>query len=359
MTMMWRRVALVVLLIAVEVLVCTFAFTTASSKTISRTIFRYRYLDDDNDAFFSDTNSWLSDNSESSGGDWARTLKSMEDGSLWSSFESSDDETSEIAETEKESDVEVDGGEVAFLSTLAAISANEVNFMIKENERADKARQMQEHGFSADSISSALGVATDESSEVDSSNNEALEAFKDATAKTGFGLMVDDDIDLELVESHTMVDWCDETDKPVRNSFVYVDEVTCVGCTLCASFAQSTFFMEEEQGRARVFGQWGDDDDIIEQAIDICPVECIHSVSYEELQRLEMDRRGQHINPASRLVGGAATPKFDGGMAYTTEQNISLELDKDFELKELKRKENMARNIMKIKMESLSLRVEL
>ncbi|CAM9653182.1 unnamed protein product, partial [Ectocarpus sp. 8 AP-2014] len=40
--------------------------------------------------------------------------------------------------------------------------------------------------------------------------------------------------------------------------FVYVDEYTCIGCTHCNHEAPSTFFMEEEFGRARVYQQGRD-----------------------------------------------------------------------------------------------------
>lgn len=54
--------------------------------------------------------------------------------------------------------------------------------------------------------------------------------------------------------------------------------------------------MEEEMGRARVFEQWGDNDETIQIAIETCPVDCIHYVPYEELKRLEVLRRKQSIN---------------------------------------------------------------
>ena len=54
--------------------------------------------------------------------------------------------------------------------------------------------------------------------------------------------------------------------------------------------------MEEEHGRARVFLQNGDAVSIIEEAIDTCPVSCIHYVPWEELVKLEVTRRGQVIN---------------------------------------------------------------
>ena len=55
----------------------------------------------------------------------------------------------------------------------------------------------------------------------------------------------------------------DEDGYPVQDRFTYVDEETCIGCTNCATVARSTFFMEDELGRARVFRQGGDSDELI------------------------------------------------------------------------------------------------
>jgi hypothetical protein len=93
--------------------------------------------------------------------------------------------------------------------------------------------------------------------------------------------------------------------------------------------AQSTFLMDDEHGRARVFQQWGDDDETIQIAIETCPVDCIHYIPYDELERLEVDRRGQNINFKARLVsqgevGGAANSHRVGGAnAFTAPQQIS------------------------------------
>lgn len=206
-----------------------------------------------------DPNRWLSSSEESALGDatWNETLASREDGSLWSSFASSDDDSADEMTADKggEPTEDVDDGE-AWLDALAGIAADEVEFMSKEAERADMARQMQEMGFGAESIASTLGVATDDELETDL-DNKVFEAFKEETTKTGFGMEVYDDVDLQTVESHAKVDWDDDADEPVRAQHVYVDEVTCIGCTNCAMIAQSTFFMESEHGRARVFNQWG------------------------------------------------------------------------------------------------------
>jgi len=95
----------------------------------------------------------------------------------------------------------------------------------------------------------------------------------------------------------------------------YVDEVSCIGCTNCANLARSTFFMEEDYGRARVFRQDGDDDETVLTAIETCPVDCIHFVPWDELKALERDREGQTINFMSRLVNqgeGAGTSLSTG-----------------------------------------------
>uniref|UniRef100_A0A7S4KAG0 Calmodulin n=1 Tax=Odontella aurita TaxID=265563 RepID=A0A7S4KAG0_9STRA len=113
-----------------------------------------------------------------------------------------------------------------------------------------------------------------------------------------------DDLDLAEVESHTTVERDPVTNEHTRKQMVYVDEYNCIGCTACAQIASSTFFMEEENGRARVFQQGGDDDATVMEAIETCPVDCIHYVPYDELKSLEIERRDQVINFKARLVGG-------------------------------------------------------
>ena len=72
----------------------------------------------------------------------------------------------------------------------------------------------------------------------------------------------------------------------LREKAVWVDERKCIGCTYCSSVATNTFAMEPEQGRARAFRQDGDSFDLIQEAIDTCPVDCIEWVSFEELIEL-------------------------------------------------------------------------
>lgn len=113
-----------------------------------------------------------------------------------------------------------------------------------------------------------------------------------------------------------------------RSDCTHLSMVVFVACS-CAMIAQSTFFMEPEHGRARVFSQWGDDDETIQIAIETCPVDCIHYVPYEELVKLEVERRGQNINFKARLVSQAEygglglSNKVGGPNAFTAPQQIS------------------------------------
>ena len=81
----------------------------------------------------------------------------------------------------------------------------------------------------------------------------------------------------------------------LRQKGTYVDETTCIGCKHCAHTAPNTFYIEPDYGRARVFNQNGDAEDLIDEAIDTCPVNCIYQVDYTELKKLEEERKYQVI----------------------------------------------------------------
>ncbi len=80
-----------------------------------------------------------------------------------------------------------------------------------------------------------------------------------------------------------------------RQRGVYVDEITCIGCKHCAHVARNTFYIEPDYGRSRVIRQDGDSEELIQEAIETCPVDCIHWVNYVELKQLEDDRKYQVI----------------------------------------------------------------
>ena len=81
----------------------------------------------------------------------------------------------------------------------------------------------------------------------------------------------------------------------LRQKGAYVDENICIGCKHCAHTAPNTFYIEPDYGRARVFNQNGDTEALVEEAIDTCPVNCIHWVDYTKLKQLESERKYQVI----------------------------------------------------------------
>jgi ferredoxin len=95
----------------------------------------------------------------------------------------------------------------------------------------------------------------------------------------------------------------------LRQNGVYVDEITCIGCKHCAHVARNTFYIEPDYGRSRVVRQDGDAEEIIQEAIDTCPVDCIHWVDYTELKKLEEERKYQVIPvvgyPVEQAVGAS------------------------------------------------------
>ncbi len=83
----------------------------------------------------------------------------------------------------------------------------------------------------------------------------------------------------------------------LRSKAVWVDESICIGCTYCSSVASNTFSMEPLMGRARAFRQDGDTTQLIQEAIDTCPVNCIEWVQFEELDDLREYISNQDIQP--------------------------------------------------------------
>ncbi|KAL5055114.1 hypothetical protein RYX36_035796 [Vicia faba] len=84
---------------------------------------------------------------------------------------------------------------------------------------------------------------------------------------------------------------------------VFVDEFSCIGCKNCANVACEVFAIEEDFGRARVYSQFGNPD-LIQQAIDSCPVDCIHWTSAAQLSLLEDEmRRIERVNVALMVSG--------------------------------------------------------
>ena len=83
----------------------------------------------------------------------------------------------------------------------------------------------------------------------------------------------------------------------LRDRAVWVDESVCIGCRYCAHVASNTFVMEPNLGRSRAIRQDGDSTERIQEAIDTCPVDCIHWVAFESLQGLRQHLTAQNLQP--------------------------------------------------------------
>ncbi|GAB4824861.1 hypothetical protein Ancab_007729 [Ancistrocladus abbreviatus] len=93
---------------------------------------------------------------------------------------------------------------------------------------------------------------------------------------------------------------------------VFVDEFSCIGCKNCANVAPDVFNIEEDFGRARAYNQCGNPN-LVQQAVDTCPVDCIHWTSAAQLSLLEDEmRRVERVNVAFMLsgMGRASTDVF-------------------------------------------------
>jgi ferredoxin len=57
---------------------------------------------------------------------------------------------------------------------------------------------------------------------------------------------------------------------------VYIDEEECIGCGSCEEICPEVFKLNEETEKAEVIMREGGPEDLIEEAIETCPVECIY-----------------------------------------------------------------------------------
>ncbi|UCG21081.1 MAG: ferredoxin [Deltaproteobacteria bacterium] len=57
---------------------------------------------------------------------------------------------------------------------------------------------------------------------------------------------------------------------------VVVDQDTCIGCGTCEGICPEVFQLNEEEGKSEVTKPEGGPEDLIQEAIDSCPMEAIH-----------------------------------------------------------------------------------
>ena len=91
----------------------------------------------------------------------------------------------------------------------------------------------------------------------------------------------------EYIESNEISGFEPVLGGELREKAIWVDEAACIGCQYCVHVATNTFIVDEDLGRARVIRQNGDDLEVVKEAMDTCPVDCMHWVDFEDLDRLE------------------------------------------------------------------------
>lgn len=57
---------------------------------------------------------------------------------------------------------------------------------------------------------------------------------------------------------------------------VEIDTDECVGCQTCVELCPDVFEFDEDAEKATVILENGGDENCIQEAIESCPVECIH-----------------------------------------------------------------------------------
>ncbi|CAL1151455.1 unnamed protein product [Cladocopium goreaui] len=98
-----------------------------------------------------------------------------------------------------------------------------------------------------------------------------------------------------------------------EQKFVFVDEWTCIACRNCCDVAPRTFCIDADAGRARVFAQWGNSEELLDYAVQACPVDCIYWVSRDELQVLEYVTRDRMFETGNSLPCSMAARQGTGG----------------------------------------------
>lgn len=128
-------------------------------------------------------------------------------------------------------------------------------------------------------------------------------------------------------------------DDTAPKDHVFVDEFSCIGCKNCANVAPDVFRIEEDFGRARACSQSGNPA-LIQEAIDSCPVDCIHWTSAAQLSLLEDEmRRVERVNVGLMLagMGGASIDVF--AMANRTWEKRQAKVLEKAKLRMMKQKD--------------------
>ncbi len=65
-------------------------------------------------------------------------------------------------------------------------------------------------------------------------------------------------------------------EEKIMSKRVYIDEDECIGCGSCEEICPEVFKLNEETDKADVIKPEGGPEELIEEAIETCPVDCIY-----------------------------------------------------------------------------------
>tara|TARA_B100000614_G_scaffold156382_1_gene138436 strand:+ start:70 stop:543 length:474 start_codon:yes stop_codon:yes gene_type:complete len=105
----------------------------------------------------------------------------------------------------------------------------------------------------------------------------------------------------EYIESNDISGFEPVLGGELREKAIWVDESACIGCQYCVHVATNTFIVDEDLGRARVIRQNGDDLEVVQEAFDTCPVDCMHWVDFEDLDRLDASLNREMFQSLGKL----------------------------------------------------------
>ena len=283
---------------------------TAAWISHSRPRFRSALFNDwngDSESWSDDASSWATDGTGGSEDSSAESWSAWNDGDAGSS--PNDEGSVRSASTlgdEAVDDVFIsaqiastldDEAADAFISAAQAETAEVL--LAEERRDAQRARMIAAGATPAQIAAFLGGEAAPDVPADDAVLDTVIQQLNEGLQDEGY---VDPEL-LGKVNSHELVALDEDGDPRDHARFVFVDEPACIGCYGCKNIAPSTFLMEDEYGRARVFQQYGDDEATVREAMSVCPMDCIHYVPFEELTALEKAREGQIINFKARLVG--------------------------------------------------------
>lgn len=154
--------------------------------------------------------------------------------------------------------------------------------------------------------SAAFNFTEEATEEVASNISDLNHSFNlDYVEKSKQEILADTDSNLAAFEEYEISDVISGFEPvlggQLREKAVWVDESNCIGCQYCVHVANNTFIVDEDLGRARVIRQNGDDLETVQEAIDTCPVDCMHWVDFEDLEKLDASLNREMFQSLGKL----------------------------------------------------------